>query len=189
MSLPKIAGVALVAGSLLFAVAAFLPPAAVFAESDPMRKLTILLNARGTWAVMQVLFALGSWVAALGIGLAAYHFRNIQGSALAYIGFAAFVIGAGLWSWHTFLRAVDPKAFVAGALPAWHFIAYTVLTHAGLFLFGVVLLRTGIPSWAGWVVIIGASLFFMVYLIFKDLPPVINYLLVLFVGTVMYRRG
>ena len=189
MSEPKIAGLVLVAGSLFFIVAASLPPTAVFAESVPIKKLTIILNAQGTWAVMQFLFALGSLVAALGIGLVAYHFRNIQGSALAYLAFTAFVIGAALWSWHAYSRAADPNAFVEGTLPAWPFVVYTLLTLAGLLLFGLLLLRTGLPNWAGWVLIIGASLFFVLYLIFKDLPPGLHYLLTLFLGIMMYWRG
>jgi hypothetical protein len=186
----RVAGVVLIVGSILFFLAAFSPISSrVFPEPDAAKRLQVIIEGRRAWTVAQTLFALGSIVAAIGIGLASYHFRSTPNSATAVLGSAAIVIGAGLWCWHVHLRTLDPQAFAEGSLPAWHFIAYTVLTQAGLAAFGVYLLRTGLQSWVGWAVIGGSALFFVAYLVFKDMPPFVYYILTLLIGVMIYRGG
>lgn len=182
--------VLLVVGSSLFLVGAFSPISmAVFTESDAAKRLETIQEGRNAWSISQVFFALGAIVTGIGVGLAAYHYRGTPGSWLAYLGFAAIAVGAALWSWHVYLRTVDPKAFTEGSLPAWLFGVYTVLTQAGLAAFGMALLHTGTPSWVGWMLIGGSTLLFIAYLIFRDMPPFVYYILTLITGVMLYRAG
>lgn len=189
MSLQRIAGSVLIIGSLLFLIAAFSPISRVFGEPDAAKKLEILMNGRIAWTVANILFALGAIVTAVGLALSSYQLRKIPYSELAYLGAAVIVVGAFLWSWSVYLRTNDPKAFVEGTLPGWQFIAYTILTQAGLVAFGIVLLRSGLPGWVGWMVIGGSLLFFSLYLIFKDMPPFVYYILTLVTGIMLFKTG
>jgi hypothetical protein len=189
MGIQRAAGVVLIIGSIIFIIAAFGPVSRVFAEPDPARKLDIIEEGGTQWTISQVLFALGASVTAIGLGLAAYLLRNSPGAPLAWLGFAAVAVGAILWDWHVILRALDPAAFAHGTLPLWQFTAYTLLTTAGLAAFGVVYLRAGFPTWLGVLTIAGAAALFVLYLVFKDMPPFVYYLLTLLAGIVMFWSG
>ena len=188
MGMQRIAGSVLIIGSILFFIAAFSPIAQVFSEPDAAKKLEIVMNGRMDWSVDQIFFALGALVTAVGLYLTVNQLRNIPGSGWAFLGVAAVGIGAILWSWDVYLRGIDPQAFVQGTLPAWPFIAYTVLTQAGLAAVGSGLIRSTLPHWIGWVLIGGSLLFFVVYLLFKDMPPFAYYVLTLPAGIMMVIR-
>jgi hypothetical protein len=183
------AGVILIIGSIIFIIAAFSPISRVFGEPDPARKLEIMEKGRTGWTISQVLFVLGASVTAIGLGLVAYRLRGSPGAPLAWLGFGVVAVGAVLWDWHVYLRALDPAAFAFGTLPAWQFVAYTLLTLAGLAAFGVVYLRAGFPAWLGGVTIAGAAVLLVLYLVFRDMPPFVYYILTLLAGIVMFRSG
>jgi hypothetical protein len=184
----RIAGCMLMIGSILFFIAAFSPIAQVFSEPNEAKKIEILTNGGRDWTVDQIFFALGSLVTAAGLALIAYQFRTTPLSWLVFLGLTAVVIGAFLWSWNVYLRAIDPQAFVRGTLPAWPFRVYTLLTQAGLAAFGIALLRSDLPGWAAWVLIGGSLIFFVLYVIFKDLPPFAYYILTFPTGMIMAIR-
>jgi hypothetical protein len=188
MRIQRIAGSMLIIGSLLFFIAAFSPIAQVFSEPDAAKKLEILMNGRMEWSFDQIFFALGALITAGGLYLTAKQLQNIPGSGWAFLGVALIVIGAVLWSWDVYLRGINPQAFIQGAMPTWPFIAYTVLTQAGLAAVGSVLIRSTLPGWVGWVLIGGSLLFFLVYLILKDMPPFAYYILTLSTGIMMVIR-
>jgi hypothetical protein len=184
----RIAGSMLMIGSILFFIAAFSPIAQVFSEPNEAKKMEILINGARDWTVDQIFFALGSLVTATGLALIAYQLRTAPLFWLVFLGLTAVVIGAFLWSWNVYLRAMNPQAFVRGTLPAWPFMVYTLLTQAGLAAFGIALLRSDLPGWAGWVLTGGSLLFFVLYLIFKDMPPFAYYILTLPTGMLMGCR-
>lgn len=189
MTIQKIAGLVLIIGSIFFFIAAFSPISRVFTEPDAAKKLEIILGGRRPWTVSQLFFALGAIVTAAGLILTSFHFRELPAAQWLHLAAVVLAIGAGLWSWHVYLRTVDPHTFVEGSLPDWLFMAYTLFTQAGLAAAGAVLLRSEIPDWVGWVLIGGSLFFFVAFLIFKDMPPFVYYILTLLVGVVMYWNG
>jgi 4-hydroxybenzoate polyprenyltransferase len=60
---------------------------------------------------------------------------------------------------------------------------------AAFLLIGFLLLHTGFPAWAAWSLIGGSLLFFILYVIFKDMPPFVHYVLGLILGVVLLRAG
>jgi hypothetical protein len=187
MSILKISGAVILAGSIAFLVAAFLPISRVYGLTNAEDKLAMITDNLRVWGISQVLFSLGVIVATLGVALAAYSLKD-QPSASFLITAAAFlVVSAVAWVWHAYLRTTDPTAFVNGSLPSWHFIIYTLLTLAGFLLIGIALPRMGFSIWIGWVLGGGALLFFVLYLIFKDIPPFVHYLLGLVLAFVLMR--
>lgn len=184
----KTAAILLLIGSVLFLAAAFSPISRVFAELNAAKKLEILRNGRRAWEIAQVLFSLGALVVAAGLVIYFYPWQGVPRAVWALSGVAALVVGACLWSWHCYLRGMAPQGFAEGALPAWHFATYTLLTQLGLAAVGFALLSSGLPQWVG-LTLIGGSLFFLLaYLVFKDMPPFVYYLLTLMMG-IMVLRG
>lgn len=187
--MPIVAAAIVVLGSILFLIAAFSPAARVFAESDAERKLQMILADRRAWTNSQWLFSLGALVTAAGLLLVVLYDGGPLAVPWSYLAVATLLVGAGLWSWHVYLRAVDPQAFVRGALPAWHFVAYTLATQAGLATLGFVIARmdaqSRLPGWLGWLLMGSCALLFILYLLFKDMPPFVYYILTLLLGLML----
>ena len=76
-----------------------------------------------------------------------------------------------------------------GTLPGWMFVLYSLLSMAGFLLVGTVLLRMGFSAWGGWLLIGGSLLFFLLYVVFRDMPPFVYYVLGLVLGVVLLRGG
>jgi hypothetical protein len=189
VSLDKASAIAIMAGSVLFLVAAFSPISRIFGIRDGAEKLAIITAAPHQWAAAQLLFGLGALVTVVGVGLLAYRLAGQGPSLHLYASVALMTIGALLWSWHLYLRTVDPAVFTAGGVPAWLFIGYSILTILGLALIGTALLQTGLAPWVGWLAIGSAAAFLVLGLVFGDLPPLLYYLVTLTVGTMLYRAA
>ncbi len=187
MSTERVAAIILLVGSALFLIAAFLPVSQVFAEPSPAAKLEIITSNPTAWTTAQVLFGLGASIAAIGLGFVSYHLRDTPGAVWAYIGLVAVILGAVFWDGHVYLRAIDPEGFVEGRLIGWLFPAYALLTQAGLIAFGVAYLRAGYPAWLGGVTLGGAVIFFIVFFVFKDIPPLVYYILTFMAGVRLMR--
>ena len=187
MSTERVAAIILVVGSVLFITAAFLPVSQVFAEPSPAAKLAIIDSNRTAWTTAQVLFGLGASIAAIGLGFVAYHLRGTPGAVWAYIGFVVVILGAAFWEGHVYLRAIDPEGFVEDRLIGCLFPAYALLTQAGLIAFGVAYLRAGYPAWLGGVTVGGAVIFFIVFFVYKDIPPLLYYILTFMAGVRLMR--
>lgn len=186
-NLQKICAITIIVGSLLFLIAAFSPISRVFGESSAAVKLEIIMESLNQWKFSQFLFAAGTFVTAIGIGLTGILYRTQSISMIIYLSMVLLLIGVVFWTWHVYLRAVDPLAFTEGSIPAWLFVTYTFLTQAGLILFGVALLGMGLPDWTGWLMIGSMVLFFLLTIIFKDMPPFVYYIITLVTGVMIYR--
>ena len=103
MSTERVAAIILLAGSVLFIIAAFMPVSQVLAEPSPAAKLEIIDSNRTAWTTAQVLFGLGASIAAIGLGFVAYHLRGTPGAVWACIGLVAVILGAVFWDGHVYL--------------------------------------------------------------------------------------
>ena len=189
MSLQRLSALAVLLGSMIFLIAAFSPISRVYGIPSAPNRLDLITRSPRAWVVSQVLFGLGALVTALGVALAAVATRGRPSATSFSVAAGLLVIGAVTWSWYVYLRARDPQAFVESALPGWPFVVYTLLTMAAFLLIGFLLLHTGFPAWAAWSLIGGSLLFFILYVIFKDMPPFVHYVLGLILGVVLLRAG
>ena len=185
----KIGSIIVMIGSVLFIIAAFSPISRVFGISSPERKLEIILSAPNQWIAAQIFFALGALVMVAGVSIVTYYFRNQPFSVLLNMSVVILFIGASLWIWHVYLRAVDPQLFTDRGIPILYFAAYTFLTQFGLILFGIALLRTELLNWVGWMIIGSMGFFFVLTIIFRDMPPFVYYVIMLITGVMLYRSG
>jgi hypothetical protein len=173
-------------GSLLFLVAAFLPYSRVFVEPDPEKKLAIIMEMKKMWAIGQVFFGLGAMVTVIALGFQSYGFRDIAFARWSHLGILLMFIGTLLWCWHLWERIVQPEAFAKGLHTPYLFLLYSMLTQAGLVLVGILLLKSPVVNWVGWMFIIGAGVFFLLMLIFKDMPPFVYYVLTMIASVVLF---
>ncbi len=167
-----------------------MPVSQVYIAPTPAAKLQIIYSDRTAWTASQVLFGLGTSIAAIGLGFVAYHLRATPGAVWAYLGLGAVILGAVFWEGYVYLRTTDPEGFAEGGPVGWLFPAYALLTQFGLLVFGVAYLLAGYPSWLGGITITGAVIFFIVFLILKDIPPFFYYILTFIAGIrLIMRRG
>ena len=176
-------------GSILFLISAFLPISRVYALPTPDKKLALINQSRKAWKVSHILFFIGALLLAIGVVVFAFSNNEKSSSIALYFAAGLLIIGLVGWSWHLYLRNLDPVAFVKGALPTWHFRLYTVFTLAAFLLIGIAISSLGFPFWGSWVIMIGAILFFVLFIIFKDLPPFTLYLLGFFLFFLLFWVG
>lgn len=183
----KFAAVMTIVGSVLFLVAAFLPISRVFVEPSSVRKLEIINASPDAWTAAQVMFGLGALATVVGLAIAAFQFREQSTTWIAYLSVGLLLLGAFAWMWHLFARMDDPATFAQGLLPAWPLFAYFVLTPAGLAGLGIALLRSPLPDWVGWLLIVSMLFFLIVTAVFRDIPPLVYYVPTLVTGVMLYR--
>jgi len=177
----RLGGLVICIGASIFLAAAFAPMSRVFAARSPDEKLAIINRSLGFWRLFQVLFALGALITALGVGLLGFS-QYWRFTVQQFLPAVLMLIGAVPWCAHVYLRAVDPQAFALGALPAWHFKVYTLLTLAGFFWLGIELQHLLDGAWQGFFLMGASMLIFILYQQFKDMPPFVYYLLALVLG-------
>lgn len=179
----------IIVGSVLFLIAAFSPISRIFGIRDTAERLEIITAAPIQWIAAQVLFALGSLVTAVGIGMLAYRMSGQSFAIYLYSTTVLTGIGALLWSWHVYMRAVDPALFTSGGIPFWLFGGYSLMTILGLALMGIALLQAPIQPWVGSLALGTAVLFLLLGLLFRDMPPLVYYVVTLTVGVALYRMA
>ncbi len=159
-----------------------MPVSQVYIAPTPAAKLQIIYSDRTAWTASQVLFGLVASIAAIGLGFVAYHLRATPGAVWAYLGLGAVILGAVFWEGYVYLRTIDPEGFAEGGPVGWLFPAYALLTQFGLLAFGVAYLQAGYPAWLGGITVAGAVIFFIIFFVFKDIPPLLYYILTFIIG-------
>lgn len=117
------AAAVMMVGSGTFLVGAFMPISRVYVESDPQRKLAILLADPGQWSVQQILMGAGAVALPAGVAMLACHWDTgiepdrrepAAGERLAQGAALAFTAGAGSLVVYLKARYGDPEAFALG---------------------------------------------------------------------------
>jgi hypothetical protein len=186
LSVERIAAVITIVGSVMFLAAAFLGTPRVFVEPSAVRKLEIINASPGLWTAAQIGFGLGAALAAGGLAIAAFHLREQSLTWLAYASVALLAVGALAWAGHLYARADDPVTFANGGLPAWPLVTYFVLTPAGFAGIGIILLRSSVPDWVGWLLVGSMVLILVATAVARDNVPLVYYGPTLVAGVMLY---
>lgn len=184
----KTTSLLLICGSIVFLAASFSPTARVYIEPSPAVRLAIIQEARALWNAVQFIYAFGavlSAIAAVGI----INSLPRRSSLPLILAGLALLGGALFFSLYAGFRMTNPESWVLVSPPHLLFLAYTLLTQAGLLVFGAILLRTKTSPRLGWALVGGALLLFSLTLIFRDMPPLAYYLLLLAAGLGLFRRS
>jgi hypothetical protein len=189
----KLAGVGLIVGSILFIIAAFTPLTFRVIMADTQQRIELIQNERTGWVFLNILFGVGSVVAVVGLALFAQHVQSLGDNptvrVVSYLSAAIAALGALGWVIIVYNRAVLPPQELGGNLSInnWIFPAYTLLTQIALMIVGFVLIQTGYPAWLGWGMLVLGGLSLIAYLVFKDMPPFVHYVLLLVMGIALMR--
>ena len=191
----RLAGIVLIAGSLLFLIAAFMPISMrVFPESDPQRRVEIIEADRTGWNVSSTLFGAGSVVTVIGLLLFALHVQSASDNATlklaSILAVIAAAVGAALWVIVVYGRiTMSAQEWVSGVnVNTWMFPTYMILTQLAWIVIGYTLAQTGYPGWLGWGMAGLSALSLVAFLILKDLPPFTHYVMTVIMGVVLALR-
>lgn len=186
----RLAGVTLIAGSLLFFVGAVTPVnSRVFGTDDPLLKLGYIEEDPVAWDLAMTLLGLGGLIAAIGLVPLARSAQQVTDprilGVIAY-GAATLAIGGAVsWVIISSVRiAQSPFEVVFADGSPWLFGTYRVFTRAAFIIFGVVLLLSGYPRWLGWMLIVSGAIMFA-DLVALVLPPFVHYVVFLILGAAL----
>jgi hypothetical protein len=181
MSADRTGAILLITGSAVFVIGAAVGVPGVFTQRDPRVRLRMLTERLRAWQIAQPLYGVGALIVAVGVAFLAAASDGASRALLA-AACATLVIGAFAWGWSLYLRGTRVSDFAFGALPAWPFATYVLLTIGGIVLLALGLLAGDFRPWLGWVTL-GADVFFLAgYMRFRDIPPFVFYLLFALVG-------
>lgn len=170
-------------GSVMFLIAAFMPISFVYAERDIQVQIARVQSSPTAWAVSQILFALGSIVVVVGLALLALQLRSTRGAFFGYLGAVGIALGTLCWVVIVYRRATLPLEEVFGSPTfGWLFVAYSLLTQPALIAYGFAFLQASYPRWLGLGTMISATLLCVAYLVLKDMPPFVYYVITLAIG-------
>jgi hypothetical protein len=177
----------MILGSLVFLSASFSPTSQVYMEPSPAVRLALIQEARTLWNTVQFFYSAGALLSALAaIGIVFSLPRRRLPFLLTTLGLLG---GAFFFSLYAIFRLTNPETWVLISPPHPLFLAYTLFTQAGLLVFGAVLLQAKITPRLGWVLVGSSILLFILTLIFRDMPPLAYYLLLLAAGIGLFRRS
>src|SRR5688572_22239992 len=74
----KLAGMGLIAGCVLFMIAAFTPLTFRVITADIPQRVALIQNERMGWVLLNILFGTGSVLAAVGLALFTLHVQSLQ---------------------------------------------------------------------------------------------------------------
>ena len=120
-----------------------------------MTKFMQVWQRRWSWAILSVLFGVGSVIAVVGLALFAQHVQRVEANSTikvtSYLGVATAAFGALCWVIIVYNRAALSLQEVGGNLGinSWLFPSFTLLTQIGLMGVGVLLIEKGYPAWQG----------------------------------------
>ncbi len=186
----RLAGVTLIAGSLLFFVGAVTPVnSRVFGTDEPLLKLQYIEEDPAAWDLAMTLLGLGGLIAAIGLVPLARSVQQVTSrrilGVMAYGAATLAIAGALSWVIISSIRiARSPFDVVFGDISPWLFGTYRVFTRAAFVLFGVVLLLSGYPRWLGWMLIVVGAMMFA-DLVALVLPPFVHYVPFLILGAAL----
>ena len=182
MNTNRTSGIVLSIGSLLFLVAAFMPVSRVFVVRGAEQQLAVIAADRSGWQVAQFFFGSGATIAWVGMAMLAYWLETKKRSIFPLVAMAASGAGLVFWIVYIYLRTISPENFVHSLYPGWLFPAYSFLTLLAILVLGMEMYRLKFPRWLSLFTMISAVLLALAFLVLKDLPPLLYYIVSLVDG-------
>lgn len=175
----RTAGWLVLAGSLVFFAGAAYGVPQVFTMRSPEERLAALRPRANAWRRAQWLYAGGPVLTGVGVLLLTLAWTG-RAQLLTGAAGAALLGGAVLWSVTCAWRGRRIEAFARGELPAGPWFGYVWLTLVGLATLGLASLSY--ETWVGFLLLVAAAAFTALFLIARDIPPFVFYLVLAVFG-------
>jgi hypothetical protein len=182
MNTNRTSGIVLSIGSLLFLAAAFMPVSRVFVVRGAEQQLAVIAADRSGWQVAQFFFGSGATIAWVGMAMLVYRLKTKKRSIFPLVAVAASGVGLVFWIVYIYLRTISPENFVHSLYPGWLFPAYSFLTLLAILVLGMEMYRLKFPRWLSLFTMNSAVLLALAFLVLKDLPPLLYYIVTLVDG-------
>jgi hypothetical protein len=182
MNTNRTSGIVLSIGSLLFLAVAFMPVSRVFVVRGAEQQLAVIAADRSGWQVAQFFFGSGATIAWVGLAMLAYRLKTKKRSIFPLVAVAASGVGLVFWIVYIYLRTISPENFVHSLYPGWLFPAYSFLTLLAILVLGMEMYRLKFPRWLALFTMLSAVLLALAFLVLKDLPPLLYYIVTLVDG-------
>ncbi|MEO6088474.1 MAG: hypothetical protein ABIQ18_35720 [Umezawaea sp.] len=175
-------------GVLVFFVGAAYGVPRVFVGGLPEERLALLTARARAWRLAQIPYSVGPLLVGIGVLVTAIGWSGVP-RLLAGAAGAMMFGGALLWSVTCLRRGQRMEEFVRGELPAGPWRGYVWLTMLGLALLGLACL--GVSVWIAALLLISAVVFAAAFVVMRDIPPFVFYLVLGVVGSwiVMVEPG
>ena len=158
----------------------------IYQTSDPFARVKIIEEHETQWKISQSLFTLGFLVLAAGFTVFALRLRTMGNAWIPALGGAALVLGTISGLLFIYRQTTDTLRAYQGAYSGFENIAYWLIL-AGLLLFGVAILQSGLPAWLGYLASGAAIVYSLVFLLMGTgfVTPGIEGILGLLIGFVL----
>jgi hypothetical protein len=163
MDARRLSGILLIGAFVMVMLSAIIGVPGLYATQDINQRLKLIETYRTRWLLERSAVVLYALLVIAGYSLLALALRARGKAWLPFL--AAVVTDAGTISglYFLYLQTTDPRGGYSGAYPIAENLAYW-LWLAGMLLFGVDFLRSGLPQWLGYLTAGAALVYGIVFL-------------------------
>lgn len=190
MDTQRLSAILLIAGFAVLMVASLFGPQRIYQTADPAERVQIIEEDLNGWNITQSLTGISILLTAVGFAVLASRLRTLGNAWVPILGAAALVVGAISGALFLYRQTTDPLSAFEGAYSGMQTLYYW-LTLAGLLLFGVSFLGSGLPAWLGYVTAGTALVYGIVFLVTDAgfLTPFLVSLISLVIAIILLRQA
>jgi hypothetical protein len=193
MDTQRLSAVLLIVGFAALVLSSLLGPpgmAQTYQPPDPIRRIQIIEQYKTRWNISQSLIGLSLLLTTIGffvLNTRLYTLANAWVPTLGAVAFIAALIPAALFIYR---QTTDPLGSYEGAYSGMQTLYYW-LALAGLLLFGIAFLQSGLPAWLGYMTVGAALVYGAVFLVTGSgfATPFLISLLSLVIAVILLRQN
>ncbi len=193
MSALNWAGFTLIAAFIMLATGALLAPQNVYSGSNLQKRLHSLRSQQARWKISKVFDGLAVVLPAAGFLFAAQAMQDNQPVWLLIAGSSAFLLGAVLGVAYVIRLALTPEIYWRSETPSRLALAYLIALLFGMFVFGFLFVRAGLPTWLGYLTMGAAAAGLVGSLVYRTASPfyltALLFIVNLIVGIALAQAG
>jgi hypothetical protein len=193
MDTQRLSAVLLIVGFAALVLSSLLGPpgmAQTYQPPDPIRRIQIIEQYKTRWNISQSFIGLSLLLTTIGffvLNTRLYTLANAWVPTLGAVAFIAALIPAALF---IYCQTTDPLGSYEGAYSGMQTLYYW-LALAGLLLFGIAFLQSGLPAWLGYMTVGAALVYGAVFLVTGSgfATPFLISLLSLVIAVILLRQN
>jgi hypothetical protein len=189
MSTQSLSAILLIAGPASMLASFLIGLPGVYKLSDLQQRVQLIEDNMARWNMSQIAIGLGAVLMASGFSLLAAHLRQSNNGWGPLLGAGILLAGTISGLFFLFRQTTDPLSAYQGNYKTFEYLYYW-LAVAGLLLFGIAFLQSGLPAWLGYVTA-GTTAVYAIYFMISGVgypTPGLVTILALVTGIVLLRQ-